>query len=71
MMNSTGYRIGKVSRLTGISADTLRIWERRYAAVVPVRTEAGGRLYSADDIARLKLIKNLVGDAFGLDRFQR
>ena len=67
MINSAGYRIGKVSKLTGISADTLRIWERRYAAVVPVRTEAGGRLYSADDIARLKLIKNLVdgGDSIG------
>lgn len=67
-MNTTsGYRIGKVSKLTGISADTLRIWERRYSAVVPVRTEAGGRLYSADDIARLKLIKSLVdgGDAIG------
>ncbi len=67
MTNLSGYRIGKVSKLTGISSDTLRIWERRYAAVVPVRTEAGGRLYTADDIARLKLIKNLVdgGDSIG------
>ncbi|MDJ0833948.1 MAG: MerR family transcriptional regulator [Gammaproteobacteria bacterium] len=67
MTDVSGYRIGKVSKLTGISSDTLRIWERRYAAVVPVRTEAGGRLYTADDIARLKLIKNLVdgGDSIG------
>lgn len=63
----SGYRIGKVSKLTGISADTLRIWERRYAAVTPVRTSAGGRIYSAEDIARLKLIKSLVdgGDSIG------
>ena len=67
MSITSGYRIGKVSKLTGISADTLRIWERRYAAVVPVRTEAGGRLYTTDDIARLKLMKNLVdgGDSIG------
>jgi hypothetical protein len=28
----TRYRIGAVARLTGISPDALRIWERRYAA---------------------------------------
>ena len=34
---------------------------------MPVRTEAGGRLYTADDITRLKLVKNLVdgGDSIG------
>lgn len=31
MSESTRYRIGAVARLTGISPDTLRIWERRYA----------------------------------------
>ena len=67
MNESLGYRIGKVSKLTGISADTLRIWERRYAAVVPVRTEAGGRIYSTDDVSRLKIMKSLVdgGDSIG------
>ena len=32
------YRIGAVARLTGISPDTLRIWERRYDIVEPERT---------------------------------
>lgn len=54
------YRIGAVSRLTGISADTLRIWERRYQPVSPQRTEKGGRLYSQDDVTRLTMIKTLV-----------
>jgi DNA-binding transcriptional MerR regulator len=64
---SSGYRIGSVARLTGISADTLRVWERRYAAVTPQRSPSGGRLYDADDIARLRLIKQLVdsGDSIG------
>ena len=64
---SSGYRIGKVSKMTGISPDTLRVWERRYETVVPQRTPNGGRVYSSDDIARLTLMKKLVdaGDAIG------
>ncbi len=55
-----GYRIGAVSRLTGIPTETLRVWERRYAAVVPSRTQGGSRLYAREDISRLELIKQLV-----------
>ena len=64
----SGYKIGAVSKLTGISPDTLRIWERRYAAVTPLRSAGGGRLYTTDDIARLKLIRRLVdqGDSIGV-----
>jgi len=54
------YKIGAVSRLTAIPAETLRIWERRYNVVEPSRTAAGGRLYNKHDIARLTLIKRLV-----------
>jgi len=59
------YRIGAVARLTGIPPDTLRVWERRYSVVTPIRSEAGTRLYSADDVGRLSMIKRLVdnGDA--------
>ena len=59
------YRIGAVARLTGIPPDTLRVWERRYAVVEPLRSEAGTRLYAAEDVGRLTLIKRLVdnGDA--------
>lgn len=61
------YRIGAVSRLTGIPTDTLRIWERRYELVKPQRTKKGGRLYSQDDVTRLTMIKTLVdrGHAIG------
>ncbi|MFB1488196.1 MULTISPECIES: MerR family transcriptional regulator [unclassified Thiocapsa] len=59
------YRIGAVSRLTGVPADTLRVWERRYTVVAPHRSESGTRLYGPDDVSRLTLIKRLVdrGDA--------
>lgn len=61
------YRIGAVSRLTGIPPDTLRVWERRYELVKPRRSEGGGRLYSHEDVTRLGLIKRLVdgGHAIG------
>ncbi len=54
------YRIGTVSRLTGIPAVTLRMWERRYGVVEPRRTDGRNRLYSRDEIGRLALIKRLV-----------
>lgn len=62
------YRIGAVSRLTGVAPDTLRVWERRYGAVVPFRSGAGTRLYNEDDVGRLTMIKYLVdrGDAIGM-----
>lgn len=61
------YRIGAVARLTGIAPDTLRVWERRYQAVQPIRTDGGIRLYGAEDVGRLCLIKRLIdkGDAIG------
>lgn len=63
--NSPTYRIGAVSRLTGVPADTLRVWERRYSVVTPYRAESGTRLYGPEDVGRLTLIKRLVdrGDA--------
>lgn len=65
-------RIGAVSRLVGLSVHTIRKWEDRYRAVVPRRTEAGGRLYTREDLRRLGLIKRLseagmaLGDVAGL-----
>lgn len=54
------YRVGMVSRMTGLSTHTLRMWEKRYATVLPKRTEAGGRLYTDRDIERLRLLRKLV-----------
>ena len=54
------FGIGAVSRLTGIPLDTLRVWERRYRLVEPLRTQDNKRQYSRADLARLCLIKQLV-----------
>ncbi len=45
-----------VTRRTGLSADLLRAWERRYQLVAPSRSEGGHRLYSDTDIERLRLV---------------
>lgn len=53
------YPIGVVSDKTGLSASVIRAWERRYQAVHPVRTGSNRRLYSADDMYRLTLLKRM------------
>lgn len=53
-------RIGELARRAGIPAATLRVWERRYGIVEPQRTEAGYRLYSAEDERRLGAMVELI-----------
>jgi methanogenic corrinoid protein MtbC1 len=50
------HPIQVVTRRTGISADVLRVWEKRYAVVTPVRSTSGHRRYSDADIERLRLL---------------
>lgn len=54
------HPIGVVSARTGLPQDLIRAWERRYQAVVPERADSGRRLYSDQDIERLKLLKRAV-----------
>jgi MerR family transcriptional regulator, light-induced transcriptional regulator len=51
------HPIGVVSERTGLSPDVLRVWERRYGVVEPVRGGGGQRLYSDADVERLKLLR--------------
>ncbi len=53
------YPIRAVARLTGVSLDTLRAWERRYRTVDPERG-ARGRLYSDANVQRILLLKEVV-----------
>lgn len=45
--------IGAVSRATGVPANTLRTWERRYGFPKPLRTDGGQRAYSAEIVPHL------------------
>lgn len=68
---SPRYRIGTVARLTGISSYALRAWERRYAVVKPDRSAGGDRLYSDADVARLKLIGELLEEGHSIGQIAR
>ena len=52
--------IAGAERATGLSKDTLRVWERRYGFPTPHRDAAGERLYPSAQIERLRLLKRLV-----------
>ena len=53
--------------MTGLSADIIRAWERRYGVVAPARGPRGARLYSTEDIDQLRLLRRAVstGRAIG------
>jgi MerR family transcriptional regulator, light-induced transcriptional regulator len=54
------YTVKHAAALTGIPAETLRMWERRYGVVAPARSEGGYRLYDDAAIARLTAMHALV-----------
>lgn len=61
------YPLRTVSQLTGLSADIIRAWERRYGVVKPERGPRGARLYTIQDILVLRLLRRAVdgGRAIG------
>ena len=52
--------IGAVERDTGLSKDTLRVWERRYGFPTPARDAFGERAYSLAQIDKLRVVKRLL-----------
>jgi methanogenic corrinoid protein MtbC1 len=55
-----GMGIEAVAQRSGLSQHLIRIWERRYAVVRPVRTESNRRLYTEADVVRLALLNRAV-----------
>jgi DNA-binding transcriptional MerR regulator len=55
----TYYRIGEVAERTGLTQRTLRFYEERGLLPPPVRLESGFRLYTEEDIQRIKLVRQL------------
>lgn len=56
----SGVTIAAVERDTGLSKDTLRVWERRYGCPVPNRDAHGERVYSREQLEMLRLVKRLL-----------
>jgi len=52
--------IASVERDTGLSKDTLRVWERRYGFPAPQRDALGERLYPVEQVDKLRTLKRLL-----------
>ncbi len=59
MSENGRYRIQSVAEMTGVSAATLRAWERRYGIPAPQRTASAYRLYTDHDIELIKRVREL------------
>ena len=59
------YGISVAAELSGVAVQSLRLYER-YGLLTPARSEGGTRLYSADDLARLRRISALVDAGINL-----
>jgi DNA-binding transcriptional MerR regulator/methylmalonyl-CoA mutase cobalamin-binding subunit len=60
MTTSELLNISSVERDTGLSKDTLRVWERRYGFPQPARDENGDRAYPREQVEKLCLIRRLL-----------
>lgn len=54
------FTIAAVEREVGLSKDVLRVWERRYGFPAPSRDRNDERLYPADQVRRLRVVKRLM-----------
>lgn len=65
------YPIKVAVHRTGLTPHTIRVWERRYSAVNPLRTPTNRRLYSDADVERLSLLRKLTRIGHGISRIAR
>ena len=65
MSDSDLYTIGEVAAILGVSAHTIRAWERRHGIVNPQRTRARQRRYRGEDVELLRDVKKAI-DLHGL-----
>jgi len=69
MVSTTpAYNLKVVLKETGLPADTLRAWERRYGLPVPQRTQGGHRLYSERDIHTIKWLMARQAEGLSISR---
>ena len=58
--NKLYFRIGDVSKLTGIKAYVLRYWETEFPSIAPKKSGTGQRLYRRKDVELILEIKHLL-----------
>ncbi|NWF62735.1 MAG: MerR family transcriptional regulator [Chloroflexi bacterium] len=68
LSKSPAFNLKAVLRETGLAADTLRAWERRYGLPTPQRTAGGHRLYSQYDIETIKWLTMRQAEGLSISR---
>jgi len=58
--NKLFYRIGEVSRISGLEPHVLRYWETEFPQIKPDKGKSKQRLYSKKDLESVLLIKQLL-----------
>ena len=62
------YSMSQVETLTGIKGHTLRIWERRYSFLKPLRTKSNIRFYSDADLRKILNINILTNNGYRVSK---
>ncbi len=60
------FPIRELVRRTGVNASTLRAWENRHGLLIPTRTPSGHRLYSQQDVLRIRRLQDLLAQGLSL-----
>ena len=62
------YQITELEQLTSIKAHTIRIWEKRYNLIEPVRTSTNYRRYSDDQVKKLINVSTLLSNGYKISK---
>ncbi|MCM2303004.1 MAG: MerR family transcriptional regulator [Flavobacteriaceae bacterium] len=54
------YKIGEVSKAFDVNTSLIRFWEREFEILKPKKNNKGNRLFTAEDLANLKIIYHLL-----------
>lgn len=64
--NDMRFPIRELVRRTGVNASTLRAWENRHGLLNPLRTPSGHRLYTQNDVQRIRRLQELLVQGLNL-----
>lgn len=65
------YPMRAVVQLTGLKAETIRAWQRRYKAVVPRRSQGNARRFTMEDVRRLALLREAIRAGHAISEIAR
>ena len=54
------YTIGETSKILNVPVSTVRFWENEFTILKPMKNKKGNRLFTAEDVRNLKIIRRLL-----------